>query len=151
MRLRNAKSRTPVWHDIAPGVRWQVRSLPPEVQLAAQSQTAEAMYNIRLGRMTLAEYGYADEDFGLLKDPNVLVGLGLLVGACAWAEAALVAWEGMQDENGADLPLSPEAIRAALRHDDETAGPIFLNAALAIRDGGAKPSLVPGGQTEGEP
>lgn len=93
-------SAEPTWIDMLPGVRMQVRPLVALDVLHAR-EAARGIY--------LAE---AESE---TKDPAVSVTAGeAMVRACA--RRAVIAWEGIGDEAGEPLPVSPEAIDAAMAH-----------------------------------
>lgn len=93
-------SPEPTWIDMLPGVRMQVRPLAALDVLHAR-EAARGIYLANAEAET--------------KDPAVSVTAGeAMVRACA--RRAVVAWEGIGDEAGEPLPVSLEAIDAAMAH-----------------------------------
>jgi hypothetical protein len=94
--LRLNLSRTPTWLDLAPGVRIQL--LPADIELVAEAQSDPA-FRAALGSDDLPE----DDAAALAMSATAKQRVGLAL-AIALAKRAVVAWEGMADENGKPLP-----------------------------------------------
>ncbi|KQQ23732.1 hypothetical protein ASF53_05255 [Methylobacterium sp. Leaf123] len=88
------------WIEMLPGVRMEVRTVSALDMLHAR----EAARGIYLANAELEA-----------PDPAVSVTAGeAMVRGCA--RRVVVAWEGIGDEAGEPLPVSPEAIDAAMAH-----------------------------------
>ena len=95
--LRLILSSEPRWLDLGHGVRLLVEPLTTAIMLAARSDPA----------IVAATQG-AEEDAGHTNDD-----LARIV-AKAVARIVVMDWEGVGDEEGAPLPLTPEGIDALL-------------------------------------
>ena len=84
-------SPEPRWLDLAPGLRLQLRPLTTALMVATQRDPA---------LQALPEETAAEER--------------ALIAAKALARRAILAWEGVGDAAGRELPVSPEAIEALL-------------------------------------
>jgi len=106
--LRLNISRSPTWLDLAPGVRIQL--LPADIELVADAQSDPA-FREALGGDDLPE----DDAAALALSAGVKQRVGLAL-AVALAKRAIIAWEGMEDENGKPLPEPfDEGIEALIR------------------------------------
>lgn len=119
-------------HELIPGVVWTLRPLSGPVKLSVEARVQRRMATLREGRGALQSMGFDGDDFGVLKDPEILVGLSVFEAACSYAEALLVAWTGMQDEHGQDLEVNEETIRLALNYSPDGGPPILLSPFIAI-------------------
>lgn len=118
--------RDPKSGEINGGVRWLLKRPDGLDVCIAEAKTGAAMATVYSGGAVLADYGF-EPDANALDDPDVLLGLSLFIGLCAYAERCLVAWEGVVDEDGEPIEFSPEAIRAALRFGPTPASePVLL-------------------------
>ena len=84
-------STEPRWLELAPGLRLQLRPLTTALMVATQRDPA---------LQALPDETAAEER--------------ALIAAKALARRAILAWEGVGDAAGKDLPVSPEAIDALL-------------------------------------
>src|ERR1044072_6022274 len=102
------------------------------------------------GAEVLEEYGVDAGDFGQLGDLDVMAGFAQLVTACAYAEILLVDWEGVVDDAGAPVEISPAAVRAALIYGAAERGPLLLSPFLRWINGPRRvaarwrPATLPG-------
>ena len=97
----------PRWHDLAPGVRVQLRPLTTALMVATRSDPAvEAMPDAAPDE---------DPDETTDADPAVISeDERAMVFAKALARRAVLAWEGVGDADGNAIEPSPEAIDALL-------------------------------------
>jgi len=91
---------TPNWHNLAPGVRVQLRPLTTAVMVATRSDPAVDVIPEDTGDETVPD-GTSD-------------GERAMVFAKALARHAVIAWEGVGDAEGNPIDPSPEAIDALL-------------------------------------
>lgn len=90
----------PTWIDMLPGVRFQVLPFTASVMLQAR-EVARQVYVANADAET--------------PDPAVSVSAGEAM-VRASARRVITAWEGIGDEAGEPLPVSPETIDAAMAH-----------------------------------
>ena len=106
--LRLNISRKPLWLDLAPGVRVQL--LPADIELVGDAQSDPDFIDA-LGGDDLPE----DDATALTMSPVQKQRIGLAL-AVAMAKRAIIAWEGMEDEDGHPIPEPfDEGIEALLR------------------------------------
>lgn len=106
--LRLNISRSPSWLELAPGVRIQL--LPADIELVSDAQSDPAFLEA-LGGDDLP----ADDAAALAMGNAQKQRVGLAM-AIALAKRAIVAWEGMEDENGTPIPEPfDEGVEALLR------------------------------------
>ncbi len=84
-------SNEPRWHELAPGVRVQLRPLTTALMVAARGDPAVQALS--------QEAGDEESALGFAK---------------ALARVAILDWEGVGDATGNPIPVSPEAIDALL-------------------------------------
>jgi hypothetical protein len=121
--------RQSAWLDLVDGVRVKVKPYGSSVRMAADSMV----------RATLGE----DSPPGVRRVEAVK----------ALAELAIEEWEGVGDEAGAPLPVTPEAVRALM----ELTGPyqafelLYFGAGIALEQEKNASALTPnGGSAAGE-
>ena len=125
----------PAPHELVPGVVWTLRALTGPIKLSVEALVQKRIAALREGRGALEAMGFEGEDFGILADPEILVGLSVFEAACCYAQALLVSWTGMEDETGQPLEISEEAIRLALNYAPDGGAPILLSPFIALIDG----------------
>ena len=94
----------PYWIDLPRGVRVEVKPVDTAIMTAAQSASAR-----RLGAIRAAEPDL---------DPDLAKGLAFAILCKALARFAIVAWEGIGDEAGEPLAVTPEAAERLMDLDD---------------------------------
>ncbi|MGY6704716.1 hypothetical protein [Roseinatronobacter sp.] len=106
--LRLNISRKPHWLEFAPGVR--VLLQPADIELVSDAQS-DPDFVEALG----ADHLPADDDAALAMPPAQKQRVGLAL-AIAMAKRAIIAWEGMEDEDGQPIaePFD-EGVEALLR------------------------------------
>jgi hypothetical protein len=124
----------PAAHELVPGIVWTLRPLSGPIKLSIEAMVQKRMATLREGRGALEAMGFEGDDFGILKDPEIMVGLAMFMAACAYAEALLVDWTGMKDEAGNDLPITEETIRLALNYSPDGGPPLLLSPFIALID-----------------
>ncbi|WP_439561156.1 hypothetical protein [Roseinatronobacter sp.] len=106
--LRLNISRKPVWLEFGPGVRVQL--LPADIELVGEAQ-ADPEFVAALGGDAIP--GDDAELVAMSSAQKQRVGLAL---AIALAKRAIIAWEGMEDEDGTPIPEPfDEGVEALLR------------------------------------
>ena len=89
--LRLNLTATPEWLDLAPGLRLQLAPLSTAIMLAARAEIAAADLPADASNDDLS-----------------------MIGAKAIARRTVLAWEGVGDDAGNPVPVSPEGIDALL-------------------------------------
>lgn len=127
------KEREPEWATIAHGVRVLCKPLTGEIQAEVSERVARLIGGLQQGRADLDALGFEGEELGVLSDLDVLAGLSVFAGAVFTMEAILLDWEGIDDaDTGLPVPVSPEAIRAALRFGTPEGGSALLGPFMAL-------------------
>lgn len=101
VRLRAAGAAR--WVDLPHGVRVQVRPVTSAIVAAAQTAARRKL-------AALPEAERADGDWA--------AGYAFAVTVAEIGRMSIVAWEGVQDEDGAPAPLSAETIATLFQQDD---------------------------------
>jgi hypothetical protein len=99
---------------MAPGVKWLLKPYTSEAAAAVSVKVARSTVGALDPSVAgdLPELGLSDH----LDDANVVAGVSVYAAAVYAAEQVLLDWTGMTEaETGQPLPLSREAVRAALR------------------------------------
>jgi hypothetical protein len=125
----------PAPHELIPGVVWTLRPITGPIKLAVEAKVQRRMAALREGRGALEAMGFDGDDFGILKDPEILFGLSMFEAACCFAQALLVEWTGLEDEAGQALALDEDNIRAALNFSPDGGAPVLLSPFIALIDG----------------
>lgn len=94
----------PHWLDLPRGVRVEIRPVTTVLMAAAQAASARRLGAVRA----------ADAEL----DPDLARGLAFAFLVKALARHAVIAWEGIGDTEGKELPLSPETIERLMDLDD---------------------------------
>ena len=100
-------TNAPRWHDLAPGVRVQLRPLTTALMVATRSDPAVEAVPDDSPQEDLDET--IDADPAVISDEE-----RAMVFAKALARRAVLAWEGIGDATGNPVDVSPEAIDALL-------------------------------------
>lgn len=104
------------WIDLPHGVRLRISPLTTVMVAAAQASA-------RRRALDVIRREDAPEDDSLRR------GLALMLTIQALGRECIRAWEGVADEDGADVPCTPEAIDVLLSHEDMAFA--FFDAAMA--------------------
>ncbi len=135
--MRIETNPQPQRSEVVPGVFFTLRPLSGPIMLAAEAETRRVISEITSGIREMAEWGL-DVERSAASDGtewlSTLLGLSVFIRACFLAEQLLIAWEGIEDEDGAPLEISRDAIRAALKWG-EGGQPILLTPFLHLIEG----------------
>jgi hypothetical protein len=104
------KPKTALWLDMPHGVRLHVRPYDAVVVEAMRIKATKTVAALMREKDAAADLGLMGTGHDLT-DPVIQEALGCTLVVCGMAEAAIIAWDGVGDESGAALPLSPQAIR----------------------------------------
>ena len=122
----------PEWVSLAPGVRWLIWPYNGDLQAIVSAKVAKTVAGVFESRAALDDLGFDAEELGALGDLNVLAGLSVFCGAVFAAELIVKEWTGIDHaQTGEPIPVSPEAIRAALRYGTPEGGPALLGPFMA--------------------
>lgn len=108
--LRVALETEPYWIDYDAGTRIRVRPLNAVVHRACLHRGARAIQDITDAGDTLASIGFPVDLEEMQDDPSLASGVSHVVYGQSLARSGLIAWEGVSDAEGNDLPLTPENI-----------------------------------------
>jgi hypothetical protein len=103
------------WVDLPHGVRVLIAPLTTVVVAAAQAAARRRALDV------IRREDAPEED-------NLRRGLALMLTIQALGRECIRAWEGVADEDGADVPCTPEAIDVLLSHEDMAFA--FFDAAM---------------------
>lgn len=106
----------PYWINLPRGVRVQIKPVTTAIMAAAQSASARRLGAVRAATTDL--------------DPDLARGLAFAFLVKALACHAVLAWEGIGDQEGNALPLSQEALDRLMDLDDIAAA--FWDSATAL-------------------
>ncbi|MBS7790317.1 hypothetical protein KTR66_09935 [Roseococcus sp. SDR] len=106
----------PYWINLPRGVRVQIKPVTTAIMAAAQSASARRLGAARAATTDL--------------DPDLARGLAFAFLVKALANHAVIAWEGIGDQEGNTLPLSHEALDCLMDLDDIAAA--FWDSATAL-------------------
>lgn len=154
MRLRLTVAREPRWLTLANGIRVHVRPLTTAISEAAFADALERVRPLRVAAEDAARAGMPMDG----AEPNGanaawVQGLQWQFLIEAHLRYGALAWEGVGDEDGEPLPVTPEACAAFAEHPD--LGREFYRLYRADLDAmeaeGNASALSAGGATPGAP
>jgi len=106
----------PTWLDFpAHGVRVLVRPLTMAISAAIDSFARQQIAAMAAERLERQASGAPADDLPALDDPHIRAGLGQEIMAVAMARFGIIGWEGVGDENGDPLPVTPDHAAAFAR------------------------------------
>lgn len=100
----------PCWLDLPHDVRVKVRPLTTPIYEAAMAKGRRMIGDLMGGLEGVEAAGGRVEGLPDLSDPDAAAGVSQLVFVQALARLAILEWEGVGDEAGSPLPVSPVAV-----------------------------------------
>lgn len=99
----------PYWIDLIPGqVRFMVRPLTKVIQAAARNYQRRRLAELSKEFDAVTAAGGQVVDLPNMDDEDTEAGVSELLYAQGLARQAIVEWEGVEDEDGNAVPVTPE-------------------------------------------
>lgn len=119
LKLSTGKPREPQWLDLFPGVRVLVRPLTTAVAEAAYAEAVERTRPIKQAAEDAEKAGTPLDPSGA-NGANAawIQGLHWQFVSEALARYGIIEWEGIGDDGGCPLPVTPETCAAFAAHPD---------------------------------
>ena len=108
--IKLGTAEDPYWLSLPHGVRVKVRPLTTPIYEAAQAKGRRMVGDLMNGLAGVEAVGGTVDGLPDLTDQDAATGVSQLVFVQALARLSILEWEGVGDEAGSPLPVSPVAV-----------------------------------------
>lgn len=119
--IRLTPPSEPVWIDLLPGVRVRVRPWTTAVNETAMAAARRMVRDLADGKETVEDRGGEITGLPDLDTPHGIDGLAESLYIEQLATAAIIEWDGVGDEDGSPVEVSPKWVRALMSLPDAAA------------------------------
>lgn len=113
--IRLSLPKDPYWLDLPHGVRLYVRPMTTAIYEAAHAKGARLANDLVREHVEITLAGGAVEGLPDLEDKDAVQGLSQFLFARTLAEAAIIRWENVADENGDPVKVSEKSVSELMR------------------------------------